>query len=92
MEKSNYNIRIELTPEQITKAHEIFFEIAQNLDRIKQDTLKSEELDENDRAMLIGHIDFEDHLTFKAMMYAAGLGDIDSGEFLEIGEDGGEED
>ncbi len=80
----NVNLRIYLTSDQLAKANEIFFEIAQNLERIKQVTLKSEKLDDDDRALLVNKIEFEDHLTFKAMMYAAGLSNInsDSGDYF----------
>jgi hypothetical protein len=83
----NFDLRVYLTPDQLARANEIFFEIAQNLERMKQDTQKLQSLDVNEKAQLMEPIDFEDHLIFKTMMYVAGLGDINSCEsFLGRGE------
>jgi hypothetical protein len=74
MSEQDFNIRITLTPEQIVQAHKTFFEIAQNLEDVKKQATQDTDIQEL--------VDREDHEVFRAMMYAAGLGDID--EFCGI--------
>lgn len=75
----NFDLRIYLTQDQIAKANEIFFEIAQNLVQKKRATRNSEQgsLTDEVRALLIAKIRMQDHLNFKTMAWLHGIGGID---------------